>query len=733
MTLMDFLQNVLGGGGHARRAQRRIPLVSSVSKKKKTKLSWKDRIVNMPILQVYKYLWNNDRKQLFWSIFFNYLYPLLLDALPFYYLSQRKIAQRLRQTKTNVNTRMVQSAPFAAGLLKEYALLTLIYALLSTFRFQVQQRMSHQQVCLVKRMVTEKLLHSELGELENILGNNNTAALEARVMQDINKTMHLVSFVMPTLAGAVYTLVQESSALFKIRHRIDPLVLLRPVLIGFVSQAAESLKYRVWDKRERKLLKQNERESSQLLQGISEGLAEIQVNSLQASQLEAHDMLTANELENKHGLNVYVTKVLNTLTNRSLLDFASEVWVVHYTMKKRHLNYAQYSRIAADVGHVARLGLKILRNISTGYSAIRDQSKVIRILKIPNFLNEEQMLVKDVHPFKQIRVHDIKFRYPQQDPDLPPNAPALDFKADLVFETGVTYALLGRNGCGKSTLLQLVCKLQNKIERGTLHVNSIPYQQVSRTALRSLVSYVSQRPYIFPGNIYENIAVASPSASPHEVFEAALAAGLFAVDNESTASQASSSFSCKCRREFHVGASLRPQSKRMRHRHPSSQPQFSKSVVGCDQCIWGRLMPYDQHSEADPQISGETGPLRARGEAILKRETGARGALLSGGMMQSVALARVLLRKSASIVILDEAFGQMDAVKKREVILPKLLQFVRGHDMTLIMVTHEVEIARYMDHIIVLDAGSVQHQGTHEQLMASQAPAYIKLLGEDTI
>ena len=40
----------------------------------------------------------------------------------------------------------------------------------------------------------------------------------------------------------------------------------------------------------------------------------------------------------------------------------------------------------------------------------------------------------------------MRGRYPQQDPDLPPNAPALDFKADLVFETGVTYALLGRNG-----------------------------------------------------------------------------------------------------------------------------------------------------------------------------------------------------------------------------------------------------------------------------------------------
>ena len=55
-----------------------------------------------------------------------------------------------------------------------------------------------------------------------------------------------------------------------------------------------------------------------------------------------------------------------------------------------------------------------------------------------------------------------------------------------------------------------------------------------------------------------------------------------------------------------------------------------------------------------------------------------------------MALARVFLRRRAQLVILDEALGQMDAIKKRELIMPRLLKFVRDHNMTLILVSHEV-------------------------------------------
>ena len=71
-----------------------------------------------------------------------------------------------------------------------------------------------------------------------------------------------------------------------------------------------------------------------------------------------------------------------------------------------------------------------------------------------------------------------------------------------------------------------------------------------------------------------------------------------------------------------------------------------------------------------------------------------RGSNLSGGFAQSVALARVFLRRSAQIVILDESMGQMDALKKRELIFPRLFAFVKEQRMTLIIISHEVGSGR---------------------------------------
>ena len=40
-------------------------------------------------------------------------------------------------------------------------------------------------------------------------------------------------------------------------------------------------------------------------------------------------------------------------------------------------------------------------------------------------------------------------------------------------------------------------------------------------------------------------------------------------------------------------------------------------------------------------------------------------------------------------MILDEAMGQMDGFKKREIILPRLFEFVKQHNMTLILISHD--------------------------------------------
>ena len=48
-------------------------------------------------------------------------------------------------------------------------------------------------------------------------------------------------------------------------------------------------------------------------------------------------------------------------------------------------------------------------------------------------------------------------------------------------------------------------------------------------------------------------------------------------------------------------------------------------------------------------------------------------------------------------------WSQMDSIKKREFIMPRLLEFVRRHKITLLFITHEIAMMKEMDHILVLE------------------------------
>lgn len=89
---------------------------------------------------------------------------------------------------------------------------------------------------------------------------------------------------------------------------------------------------------------------------------------------------------------------------------------------------------------------------------------------------------------------------------------------------------------------------------------------------------------------------------------------------------------------------------------------------------------------------------------------------LSGGQQQRVAIARALANKP-SILFADEPTGNLDGKSGREVLsLLKYASKVMG--ITLILVTHDLNIAEQAERIITLEDGSITHdssQGRHEQ------------------
>jgi ATP-binding cassette subfamily B protein len=103
-------------------------------------------------------------------------------------------------------------------------------------------------------------------------------------------------------------------------------------------------------------------------------------------------------------------------------------------------------------------------------------------------------------------------------------------------------------------------------------------------------------------------------------------------------------------------------------------------------------------------------------EAGLETPVGARGVKLSGGQAQRAAAARMLVRR-AELLVIDDLSSALD-VETEELLWERLFA---GGDVTCLAVSHRRAALVRADHIIVLNGGRVEAQGTLAFLLESCA------------
>jgi ATP-binding cassette subfamily B protein len=98
----------------------------------------------------------------------------------------------------------------------------------------------------------------------------------------------------------------------------------------------------------------------------------------------------------------------------------------------------------------------------------------------------------------------------------------------------------------------------------------------------------------------------------------------------------------------------------------------------------------------------------------LDTDVGERGASVSMGQRQLIALARVLL-KDPAIFVLDEATASVDPFTEAQI--QQGLETVM-QDRTAVIIAHRLSTVKNADRIVVVEQGRIIEEGTHESLLA---------------
>ncbi len=101
------------------------------------------------------------------------------------------------------------------------------------------------------------------------------------------------------------------------------------------------------------------------------------------------------------------------------------------------------------------------------------------------------------------------------------------------------------------------------------------------------------------------------------------------------------------------------------------------------------------------------------------------GGLLSGGQRQRLALARALYQKP-KVLVLDEPTAFLDEAGEADV--ARILEQLKRHGTTVLVVTHRPALLKTMDKVLVLRDGMVAQFGPTAELTASLVPRPVRLV-----
>ena len=609
--------------------------------------------------------------------------PLALDALPDV-MSRRRLGAALRRRRVAIAATTASSIADAIyAPLAQYAALSVWHAVLSSAEAAVRSRTRRAAYHLLQRQLLDAMLHADLLAARRAADSGAGSRSLLQLARSLYALFDGVPALLISLAGLSVE-IKRMGARYR-EGTLQPLMALPPLAVA-VGGAARSLVDRAVKekpvpeaRRKQQVAARRMAIDSAALNGAT--VAALQAGNLQDEALKRIDWaLRDADVSSSEGVRDVFRRIASSVASRGLLEFVLSSWVARYAMRTTGVTFEEYESSTSDIARAALLGRRVMRLSRDIFTLLNDENE---ILEMPSFADEAAKLGAAPR-FETITLPEgLVMRYAASTSGdgsdgeaFVPMPPALDTRGcePVVFERNHTYGIVGMNGAAKSTLLGIVLKTLIP-EQGEPLWNGVGYSSVARIPLRHQVAYCPQRPHLFEGTLASNIrAGTTRDISEEEMIDCAWKAGIFSTPFLL-------SLEAAARRNGGQDAA-------------SGRRSIAEAIVP-----WQQL---PRHALVD----------------FLNQPIEEGGGNVSGGFAQSVALARTFAKSNAPLCIIDEALSAMDAVKRRHV-FARLLETVASNRQTLIMVTHDLELVRALETLVVLERGSIAEVGTHSSLMTA--------------
>lgn len=340
-------------------------------------------------------------------------------------------------------------------------------------------------VSLLREDLLKKMLYMDM----KFLFSNRSGELISRITNDINRIQYFVSNMLPELIRESLTAV----------GLVSYIIWLNPMLAFYSLVAMPAAVYPLFliAKRLKRLSHRSQEKNADVVTRLTEVFNNnevIKANSTEDYELERF----SDENWRFFKLNmksVYTNEIVSPLMEIfGVLGLAFVIYMGGRDVIEGVMTPGAFMSFFTAVG----LSFQPIRRIGSIYGKIQDATaateRIFAVLeKKTEIINGEKELNEEIN---SINFKGVSLKYD--------NKIAIK-NINLDVHSGQKIALVGDSGGGKSSLINLLLRFYD-VSKGSLKINNQEISDFTQASLRSHISVVSQRVYIFQDSLAANVA-----------------------------------------------------------------------------------------------------------------------------------------------------------------------------------------------------------------------------------